>query len=64
FSIHVDFFNPNGITHYGAHDSIGVISCANLALDSSICYLPEFMFLAGIVPGPNEPKGDEIDNFM
>lgn len=64
FSIHVDFFNPNGITHRGAHDSIGVISCANLALDSSIRYLPEFMFLAGIIPGPSEPKGDEIDNFI
>lgn len=64
FSIHSDFFNPNGITHRGAHDSIGVISCANLALDSSIRYLPENMFLAGIIPGPSEPKGDQMDHFI
>ncbi|KAH7876537.1 uncharacterized protein C8R40DRAFT_1041834, partial [Lentinula edodes] len=64
FSIHLDFFNPNGITHRGAHDSIGVISSANLALDPSIRYLPENMFLAGIIPGPSEPKGGEIDHFV
>ncbi|KAJ4465796.1 hypothetical protein C8J55DRAFT_378499, partial [Lentinula edodes] len=64
FSIHLDFFNPNGITYRGAHNSIGVISCANLALDSSIRYLPENMFLAGIIPGPSEPKGDQMDHFV
>ena len=36
FSIHLGFFNPNGTRHRRNHDSIGVISCANLALDPSI----------------------------
>lgn len=63
FSIHLDFFNPNGIRYRGNHDSIGVISCANLALDPSIQYLPENMFLT-IIPGPIEPSADEIDHFV
>ncbi|THU82168.1 hypothetical protein K435DRAFT_592436, partial [Dendrothele bispora CBS 962.96] len=63
FSIHLDFFNPHGVTQRGAHDSIGVISCANLALDPSIRYLPEYVFVAGIIPGPNEPSVDELDHF-
>ncbi|THU77173.1 hypothetical protein K435DRAFT_559098, partial [Dendrothele bispora CBS 962.96] len=64
FSIHLDFFNPHGVMKRGAHDSIGVISCANLALDPSIRYLPEYMFIAGIIPGPNEPTVDELDHFV
>jgi len=52
FSIHLDFFNPNGITHRGAHESVGIISCTNLALNPSIRYLPENMYI-NIIPGPN-----------
>ncbi|KAE9400325.1 hypothetical protein BT96DRAFT_819473, partial [Gymnopus androsaceus JB14] len=64
FSMHVDFFNPNGITQCGAHNSIGVISCANLALDPLIQYLLENMFVGGIIPGPNEPSANELDHFV
>ncbi|KAF9268618.1 hypothetical protein L218DRAFT_815745, partial [Marasmius fiardii PR-910] len=63
FSIHVDFCNPYGVTHRGAHQSIGIISCANLALDCSIRYLPEYMF-STIIPGPVEPSYDTIDHFV
>lgn len=63
FSMHVDFFNPNRITHCGAHDSIGVISCANLALDPSIRYQPEYIY-ATIIPGPHEPTYDELDHYV
>ncbi|KAF5317882.1 hypothetical protein D9758_018788 [Tetrapyrgos nigripes] len=64
FSIHTDFLNPNGITHRGPTQSIGVISCANLAMDPSIRYLPEYMYIAGIIPGPKEPNVDEMDHFV
>ncbi|KAF5390401.1 hypothetical protein D9757_005190 [Collybiopsis confluens] len=63
FSMHVDFFNPNRVTQRGAHDSIGVISCANLALDLSIRYRPEFMYMT-VIPGPNEPSYDELDHYI
>ncbi|KAE9394184.1 hypothetical protein BT96DRAFT_747639, partial [Gymnopus androsaceus JB14] len=64
FSMHVEFFNPNGITQRGAHNSIGVILCANLALDPLIQYLPENMFIGGIIPGPNEPSANELNHFI
>jgi hypothetical protein len=63
FSIHMDFFNPHGVTQRGAHESLGVISCANLALDPSIRY-SDNRFIASIIPGPQEPSADEIDHFV
>ena len=63
FSIHVDFFNPNRITHRGTHASIGVVSCANLALDASIQYLPEYLYRY-LIPGPVEPDYDELDHYL
>ncbi|KAE9385591.1 hypothetical protein BT96DRAFT_767115, partial [Gymnopus androsaceus JB14] len=68
FSLHVDFFNPNCNTHAGAHQSVGIISGANLALDPSIRNLPEYLYPAAIIPGPFEPKTNdthyELDHFI
>ncbi|KAJ3765266.1 hypothetical protein FB446DRAFT_832692, partial [Lentinula raphanica] len=61
--MHINFFNSNRVTQRGAHDSIGVTSCANLALDPSIRYLPEFKYM-NIIPGPNEPTYDELDHYI
>ena len=58
FSLNVDFFNVEGVRVRGAATSCGVISCACLNLPLDIHYKPENMYLAGIVPGPNEPRGD------
>src|SRR5207302_9029397 len=58
------FFNPNGSTNRGTHDSIGVISLACLNLPESICNKPEYIYLAGIIPGPKEPSLEEISNFI
>ncbi|KAF5361343.1 hypothetical protein D9757_012333 [Collybiopsis confluens] len=63
FAMHVDFFNPNRVTQRGASESLGVISCANLALDPSIRYRPEFMYMT-VIPGPNEPSYDELDHYI
>lgn len=68
FSIHTDFFNPHRNTHAGAHQSIGIISCTNLALNPTIRNLPENIFHAAIIPGPFEPKTNddhyELDHFV
>ncbi|KAF5360169.1 hypothetical protein D9758_011380 [Tetrapyrgos nigripes] len=35
-----------------------------LALDPSICYLPEYVYHASIIPGPKEPDINEMDHFI
>ncbi|KAF8234624.1 hypothetical protein L208DRAFT_1151017, partial [Tricholoma matsutake] len=62
FAMHVDFFNPNGTMKHGNHNSIGIISLANLNLLSSACYKPENIYLA-IIPGPHEPALEELNHF-
>ena len=51
FVIHVDFFNPNGVTTHSNSDSVGLISLALLNLPVDIRYLPENLFFA-VIPGP------------
>ena len=64
FSLNVDFFNVKGVRIRGETTSCGVISCACLNLPLGICYKPENMFLAGIVPGPNELPSDQLNHFL
>ncbi|RDB18859.1 hypothetical protein Hypma_014527 [Hypsizygus marmoreus] len=64
FAMHVDFFNPNGTKRRGNHDSIGIISLANLNLPETIRYRPEHIFLAGVIPGPKECNLEEINHFI
>ncbi|KAF5339059.1 hypothetical protein D9757_015521 [Collybiopsis confluens] len=64
FSIHTDFFNPNGNTHRRATQSLGIISCTDLVLDPSIRNLSEYIFHAAIIPGPFEPKANDKVNEM
>jgi hypothetical protein len=59
FVVHVDFFNPNGVSTHSNSDSIGLISLALLNLPTDIRYLPQNLFLA-VIPGPREPKDHEI----
>lgn len=64
FAIQTDFFNPNGTTKRGNHDSVGIISLANLNLPEDLRCQPEHMFPAGIIPGPREPELEEISHFL
>ncbi|THV04111.1 hypothetical protein K435DRAFT_584362, partial [Dendrothele bispora CBS 962.96] len=64
FALHMDFFNPNGTRKRGNHNSVGIISAANLALDPDVRYLPEYMFIGGIIPGPREPSAEQNDHFV
>lgn len=64
YALHMDFFNPKGTRQRGNHNSIGIISAANLALDTSIRYLPEYLFVGGVIPGPKEPTLEESDHFV
>lgn len=64
FIMHVDFFNPNGTTKRGNHDSIGIISLALLNLPKRLRDKPENVFVAGIIPGPKEPPLDQLNHFI
>jgi hypothetical protein len=64
FSICVDYFNVEGSRLRGRRTSSGMITMACLNLPFSIRYLPENMFLVGIVPGPREPTETAINYYL
>ena len=63
FVLHVDFFNPEGMTVRGLLSS-GIISMACLNLPSDIRYKPENMYLAGIIPGPKQPSLESLNHYL
>lgn len=64
FSLNVDFFNIQGVRASGATTSCGIISLVCLNLPENIRYKSENMFIAGIIPGPREPKLTAINSYM
>ena len=50
FTLHVDFFNPNGVTSHSNSDSVGMITLALLNLPGDIRYRPENLFLVSVIP--------------
>ncbi|KAE9384263.1 hypothetical protein BT96DRAFT_765247, partial [Gymnopus androsaceus JB14] len=63
FAMQVDFFNPNGTRKRGNHDSVGIISLANLNLPVELRYKPEHLFVM-IIPGPREPELDSLSHYI
>ena len=64
FALHVDFFNPEGMTIRGASTSSGIISMACLNLPLEIRYKPENIYLAGIIPGPKQPSLENLNHYI
>ena len=64
FSVCVDFFNVEGVSHGASKRSIGAITLACLNLPENIRYNRENMYLAGVIPGPKEPNYVEISNYL
>lgn len=64
FSLAVDFFNVEGNRSGAASVSCGIISLACLNLPSEIRYKDEYMFLAGIIPGPKEVHCEEMHYYL
>ena len=60
----VDFFNPYHNKIAGKVASVGSIVLSCLLLPPDMRYKPENLCLVGIIPGPREPSGDEIDHFL
>ena len=64
FSVSVDFFNPLSNKQAGKKVSVGLITLVCLNLPPHLRYKPENIFLAGVIPGPNEPRGTAINHFL
>ncbi len=64
FSMNIDWFNPRGNKSAGKSHSIGAIYLVCLNLPSNICYRPENVFLAGVIPGPKEPSKHQMNHLL
>ena len=64
FSLGADFFNPLRNIAAGKKISLGIIAVICLSLLIHLRYKPENMFLAGIIPGPKEPRLDLVQPYL
>ena len=64
FALFIDFFSAEGKSLHNAHASLGIIAMACLNLPADIRYKPENIYLAGIVPGPEEPKLELLNHYQ
>lgn len=64
FTLCVDFFNPLTNKQAGKKSSIGIISVVCVNLPPSLRYKAENMFLAGVIPGPNEPPLTAVNHYL
>jgi len=64
FSLCLDFFNPFTNKQASKKSSIGIISVVCLNLPPSLQYKAENMFLAGVIPGSNEPPLTAVNHYL
>ncbi|KIM43800.1 hypothetical protein M413DRAFT_68615, partial [Hebeloma cylindrosporum] len=64
FSLSVDSFNPfHNKTAKQTVSSTGIWMVV-LNLPQHLCYLPENMYLAGVIPGPDKPSSEDIYPYL
>ncbi|TFY82685.1 hypothetical protein EWM64_g1325 [Hericium alpestre] len=64
FSLNVDGFNPFGTKAAKQSVSVTGIYMVCLNLPPHLRYLPENMYLVGVVPGPSKPSHGELNHFL
>lgn len=63
FGLYCDWFNPHGRGSQRRH-SVGCILLVCFNLPPEIRYKQENIFLFGIIPGPREPKLDQMNHLL
>jgi len=64
FSFYMDGFNPFQLKQVGKKASVVGMYMICLNLPPEEWYKLENMFLVGIIPGPHEPKKEEINHLL
>ncbi|MBW0490350.1 hypothetical protein O181_030065 [Austropuccinia psidii MF-1] len=64
FSLFVYLFNPLGNKIAGKQSSLGIFALTCLNLSPSVQYKPQYTFMAGMIPAPNQPNMITINNIL
>jgi hypothetical protein len=64
FSLYLDWFNAEGASSLGKHNSLGAITLVCLNLPPTQRYKVQNMFLFGIIPGPTEPSLEQVNHLL
>jgi hypothetical protein len=64
FSLYLNWFNAEGASNLGKHNSLGAITLVCLKLPPTQCYKVQNMFLFGIIPGPTEPSLKQVNHLL
>ncbi|OSC99431.1 hypothetical protein PYCCODRAFT_1372994, partial [Trametes coccinea BRFM310] len=64
FSLSVDGFNPMQMKEAKQSSTSTAIYMVCLNLPPHLRYLPQYMYLVGVIPGPSKPSTDQINHFL